>query len=215
MALGVGQELRQGWCWSLGWPRGHGWENCSLSDGMRSQPTVILVWIEKQPQPLWSGKAPAYLKSASSRRSTPVLPEWAEFHRPGAEGIVLGGTSGQPRVRAFPLIREEAGLAGILSDGLEGGGAHSLRHTYARKFLEGFGATLAQLSAALGHSSLAVTERYKHMSRNTMSDALAALVGRPAPVPVGPSWPLEAVRNQGMGPQIGPSETFYEKFKEA
>ena len=113
-----------------------------------------MVWIEKQPQPLWSGKAPTYLKSASSRRSTPVLPEWAEFHRPGAEGIVLGGTSGQSRVRAFPLIREEAGLAGILSDGLEGGGAHSLRHTYARRFLEEFGATLAQLSAALGHSSL-------------------------------------------------------------
>lgn len=177
------------------------WENFS--------PRQPLVYIEEQLEPITQEEA-TYLKSHSARRSSPVLAEWAEFHRPGAEGRVLGGTSGNVRSTAFTKIKREAGLDE------RGVGFHSLRHSYARRLMEEHRATLDQVQAALGHSHIATTEKYyKHLSRDVMRDSLAALVsGPPATAQVPPVAPMPTPW-QGIGALSGTKETSYGKFNEA
>ena len=153
-------------------------------------PDLKLVRIEEQLQPVAKEEAEK-LKSDSAMRSAPVLQSWLPFHRPGAVGRVLGGTSGRARTRAFTVLKREAGLDE------EGVGLHSLRHTYARVLLQERKATLLQLSAALGHSHYGTTERfYLHLCRDQMTDSLAALVTDPKPAVAYVPWsrPQEVVR---------------------
>lgn len=49
---------------------------------------------------------------------------------------------------------------------------HSLRHTYASRLIEHGGADLYAVKELLGHSSLSVTERYAHLTENSLKDAI-------------------------------------------
>ena len=151
------------------------WENLS--------PDGTMVTIVEQLQPVTSQEATS-LKSKKARRSSPVLETWAPFHDRGAEGRILGGTSGRARSVAFTLIKREAGLDE------PGVGYHSLRHTYSRILLLERGATLLQLSAALGHAHYGTTERfYLHMCRDHMTESLRALVAPGVGVDPNPGTP--------------------------
>jgi integrase len=83
-------------------------------------------------------------------RTALVLPAWWEHHRRGARGLVLGATRlGEPALHAsyrwLKLVYEIAGVDG------EGRGWHTLRHTYARLFIE-LGGRLEELQRSLGTS---------------------------------------------------------------
>jgi integrase len=99
-----------------------------------------------------------------TNRTTLLLPDWWSWDQPEGRGLVLGaGTGG--RVGHERHVQRDAIVAVLKEAGLfrPGVGWHSMRHTYARLFLEG-GGYLEDLQRSLGHSSLSVTERtYGHL----------------------------------------------------
>ena len=137
-------------------------------------PTEPAVRIVRQLETLHRTKTVA-LKSKSSRRSVLVLEEWGPFHQPGARGLILDdGHSGQQKSEAFVKIRTEAGFEDEV-----GVGFHSLRHTYARRYLEDFGGSLEELQGLLGHEKYQTTEEYyKHFSEDVILRMAKARVYR-------------------------------------
>jgi site-specific recombinase XerD len=59
---------------------------------------------------------------------------------------------------------------------VEGGDVkcHSLRHSYA-SFLVNSGRTLYEVQHLLGHTQIKTTQRYSHLSQNTLLDATNAV----------------------------------------
>jgi integrase len=54
---------------------------------------------------------------------------------------------------------------------------HSLRHTYASLLLQ-HGASLADIQAALGHTTLAMTMRYAHLLQAESASKLATIMNK-------------------------------------
>lgn len=106
------------------------------------------------------------LKGKESRTAL-VMPEWWRYHKKGKRGRVLGNEDVRP-VRllhsAFRWINAVYDLAEVNA---EGQAWHSLRHTYARRFVEA-GGRLEELQHSLGHSSIRTTETcYGHFTDDT------------------------------------------------
>jgi len=71
--------------------------------------------------------------------------------------------------KAWYSIRDEADLPHLR--------IHDLRHMYA-SFLVNSGRSLYEVQAVLGHSSPQITQRYAHLSTETLRDAAASASGR-------------------------------------
>jgi len=74
------------------------------------------------------------------------------------------------RQNFFTLLRKLARKAGIDQDRVS---PHVLRHAFATDLLEG-GADLRAIQAMLGHSDLATTQVYTHVSRSRLRDTVEA-----------------------------------------
>lgn len=75
--------------------------------------------------------------------------------------------SGLSRSMVFRIIRELAGLAGIVKTI----SPHTFRHSFATHLLEG-GANLRVIQQMLGHESIQTTEIYTHMDKTYLRDQI-------------------------------------------
>lgn len=114
-----------------------------------------------------------------------ALPEiaWKKIEKLKKEGpYVLGGAAPLDRRKAYQMVREAGARAGLLLP-LH---PHALRHSYATHILTS-GADLRVLQELLGHSSLAATQKYTHLSL----DNLARSMEKHHPLSSGPASKLK------------------------
>lgn len=91
--------------------------------------------------------------------------------------LVFTGRKGDPITevsRTFDKVVENLGFNEHVTDQRDKLVFHSLRHTYASWHAEN-GTSLVVIKELMGHKSLAMTERYSHLSPNAMKDAVAQL----------------------------------------
>lgn len=87
------------------------------------------------------------LKGDKSRTAL-VLPEWWEFHRPGASGRIVKLRRPMAKILTAAGIKEPE----ILN--------HAMRHSYARICRERYHIPISVLKVYLGHTSEQITERF-------------------------------------------------------
>jgi integrase/recombinase XerD len=68
------------------------------------------------------------------------------------------------------VVRRAAQLAGLQRRVTP----HTLRHTFASRYLEA-GGTLAELRDILGHANIATTDRYSHANARRMQEMVEGL----------------------------------------
>lgn len=135
-----------------------------LSMGLRQGEIFALRWQDIDTESLsvrvqWQlPKDRRDLKPLKGKRARTalVLPGWWPWHRADAEGFILHYRGRPVNTRTqrnlITRILDTAGLNEM------GAGWHRTRHSYAREFIER-GGLLQELSIALGHSSISITER--------------------------------------------------------
>ncbi|MBQ8703872.1 MAG: tyrosine recombinase [Bacteroidales bacterium] len=91
--------------------------------------------------------------------------------QPGEEKIVFLNRRGHrlSRQMVFIFLQRAATAAGIIKNI----SPHSLRHSFATELVEN-GADLRAVQEMLGHASIATTEIYTHISRETLRNTIAA-----------------------------------------
>lgn len=138
------------------------------------------------------GIAPRRLKGGyGTTRYVPVLPELeralkSHIHRLGLKFELRSTMPLFPSIRtregeiqpmtrsgAQRLLRRVMFQAGLEDDGRLG--THSLRKTFARSVYRSSGNDLMVLRAALGHSSVSVSERYLEVSSDEVESAIRAV----------------------------------------
>jgi site-specific recombinase XerD len=144
-----------------------------LDSGLRQQEAFAAEWQNIRPA-TDSMRVVYQLDRKTGRRTllkgklpgtTLLLPGWKRWYQKGATGLILGRPDGKPllhkpQINLIDGILEKAGLKRPQV------GYHSLRHTYARRFLEMDG-TLEQLQKFLRHSSITTTQNdYGHYSES-------------------------------------------------
>jgi integrase len=100
-----------------------------------------------------------------------VLRELAAVRRIDTDELFA---TGRARAMTFP---QHAWNDAVSAAGLEDFRFHDLRHTFA-SYLAMNGATLPELAAALGHKTLAMVQRYAHLSPQHTSNVVTRMVER-------------------------------------
>ena len=104
-------------------------------------------------------------KTASSKRMIPLpkqlLPVLKEYKRKSISEYVVESENGEPPTvrsyqRTFELLQKRLHI--------ERKGFHSLRHTFATRYLEN-GGDIYSLREILGHTSLTMVQKYLHLTQ--------------------------------------------------
>ena len=149
------------------------------------------------------GIAPRNLKGGyGTTRWVPILPElrralerhlwWLSLKFqleprlplfPSRKATPAGDVRPIARARAHALLKSVFARAGVADDGRLG--THSLRKTFARSVYVASGRDLMVLKRALGHSDVAVTQKYLEVDEDRVASAIARcdFTRRPRKVP--------------------------------
>jgi integrase len=144
-----------------------------LDSGMRQQEGFAATWERINPKTdsirivyqLDRERGKEVLLKGKLARTALLLPGWRSWFMNGEHGLILGKPNGKPlgyrsQINLLTRVFDAARLK------IPQIGYHSLRHTYARRFLEADG-TLEQLQKFLGHASIKTTETdYGHYSES-------------------------------------------------
>jgi len=90
---------------------------------------------------------------------------------PGRGDIKISSISG-----TFRLAVKELGFNNGVTDRRRKVAFHTLRHTYASWLVES-GVDLYTVKKLMGHSTIAMTERYSHLGNNTLQNAVKVFEG--------------------------------------
>ena len=139
----------------------------ALGTGARAGEVMGLRWRDVD---LLKGIATIYLTKNKDTRSLSLIPAVVDAlralpRRIGADDLIFAGPRGQA---AFPRAGWKSAIA---EAGIEDFHFHDLRHTFA-SYLAMSGATLPELAAALGHRTLAMVQRYAHLSKPHMDSVV-------------------------------------------
>jgi integrase len=159
--------------------------------GLRIGEALGLTWghIDLAKQTLYVRQAAvggvlAPLKTRTARRDVPLLPQlqailadYRAHHAGDRSALLLATRAGRPlrsddvrRRWLKPLLRKS---------GLQSAGCHAFRHGLPGR-LDALGLSPAAIQRFMGHSSLAMTERYLHRSTDDLREQLAAALRRHA-----------------------------------
>lgn len=123
---------------------------CDQCDNCRARKNVWLPKGHKERRVPMSQDLRAYLEA---------LPE--------RTGFVLGDD--RPTLQSFDVYMRR-----LIKKAKLKGSAHTLRHTFASHMIAG-GASLQEVAAILGHSSIKMTERYAHLAQDATQNAIKKL----------------------------------------
>ena len=112
----------------------------------------------------------------------------------GHADIVFPGANGEPMVKisnTFPKVVDSIGLNKGIDDSRMKVCFHSLRHTYASRLVQS-GVDLYPVQRLMGHSVSKMTERYSHLSNDTLMAAVQRMEKATARKPTADVIPLAA-----------------------
>lgn len=157
----------------------------SLHSGARAGEVLALQWqdvdLERSTLFLRDTKngtsRTAYLLQDGVAMLRERLSQAVEAATYAPSSLVFSGRNGIPIKevsRTFDRVVEKLGFNEHVSDQRDKVVFHTLRHTYASWHAEN-GTSLAVIKELMGHKSLAMTERYSHLSPNAMREAVSRL----------------------------------------
>jgi integrase len=138
------------------------WGNVSLGKGTARGHVTFTDTKSGKPRsvPL-TKRAEALLRDLKAARKPSPEERVILFER--ADGALLPANSVR---RAFEKARDKAGLADVR--------AHDLRHTFASRLVQR-GAGLTQVKELMGHATIAMVQRYAHLSTKDLHAAISVL----------------------------------------
>lgn len=117
----------------------------------------------------------AALADAMRERKRGSKSEWVfPSPRKSESGHVVPTSVSRGFGRLLKLAAGECKRRGLPTEWLDGLVLYSLRHTFATNFQEASGGDRAKLAKVLGHSSMAIGERYVHPSTGDAADVMDA-----------------------------------------
>jgi integrase len=137
------------------------WANVSLGKGARGHVTFTDTKSGRPRSVPLTKRAEALLRDLKVDRKPSPEDRVILFRR--ADGALLPANSIR---RAFEKARDKVGLADVR--------AHDLRHTFASRLVQR-GAGLTQVKELMGHATIAMVQRYAHLSTKDLHAAISVL----------------------------------------
>lgn len=150
----------------------------AMSTGMRRGEIMHLTWDAVDLDRGMILLAPEKTKTGE-RRAVPLVGHALERMKARARirridtTYVFAGTR-KPGQKAKPVDLQAAWIGALERAGIEGFVFHDLRHT-AASYLAMNGASIAEIAAVLGHKTLAMVQRYSHLSQAHTSAVVARM----------------------------------------
>jgi len=150
----------------------------SLDTGMRAKEIFSLKWgqVNTDAHTIHI-RDPKNTRSRYAFMTTELSEMFSDMTKGGHDELVFSNKEGEPYKEipsAFRTAVKHLGLNEGVEDRRDRVVFHTLRHTYASRLVAN-GTDLYTVKELMGHCALSVTERYSHLGKNTLQDAVSRL----------------------------------------